>query len=113
MTCIHCGEDYRSHSRESLNTTNPHGWTWKKDACPIGPNPFHATQTFQSEEDFMREECSQRHIINSSGKCSCDTDLQQRYPKTDWQYEVANRDTILGYIEWVEHKQEADDHWHN
>lgn len=28
------------------------------------------------------------------------------YPPEDWQYEVANGDTRLGYREWVEHKKE-------
>ncbi|MCD6056507.1 MAG: hypothetical protein K0Q89_37 [Thermomicrobiales bacterium] len=30
------------------------------------------------------------------------------YTLADWQYEVANGDTVLGYTEWVEHKLEAD-----
>ena len=28
------------------------------------------------------------------------------YPVEDWQYEVANGDTRLGYREWVEHQKE-------
>lgn len=28
-----------------------------------------------------------------------------RYPVADWQYEVANDDTLLGYREWVEAKR--------
>ena len=32
----------------------------------------------------------------------------EKYPKVDWQYEVANDDTVLGYAEWVEHKVESD-----
>jgi len=31
-----------------------------------------------------------------------------RYPRADWQYEVRNGDTNLGYQEWVEHKIESD-----
>ena len=31
------------------------------------------------------------------------------YPRTDWQYEVSNGDTKLGYADWCEHKKEADD----
>jgi len=29
------------------------------------------------------------------------------YPRADWQYEVANGDTVLGYWEWIEHKMEG------
>lgn len=31
-----------------------------------------------------------------------------KYPKSDWEYEVKNGDTVLGYKEWVEHKIESD-----
>lgn len=27
------------------------------------------------------------------------------YPVKDWQYEVANGDTRLGYKDWVEHQE--------
>jgi hypothetical protein len=33
---------------------------------------------------------------------------EKKYPLTDWQYEVANGDTRLGYDEWVEHRVEAE-----
>ena len=26
----------------------------------------------------------------------------------DWQYEVANGDTVLGFMEWLEHREEAE-----
>lgn len=29
------------------------------------------------------------------------------FPVADWQYEVQNNDTRLGYHEWVEHRKEA------
>lgn len=32
------------------------------------------------------------------------------YPVTDWQYEVANGDTRLGYHDWVMHKIESEKH---
>lgn len=31
------------------------------------------------------------------------------YPVCDWQYEVANEDTILGYHDWTLHKIESED----
>jgi len=33
--------------------------------------------------------------------------MSTKYPKEDWQYEVANGDTVLGYAEWVEHRKES------
>jgi len=32
----------------------------------------------------------------------------EHYPASDWQYEVANGDTRLGYIEWLQHKLDAE-----
>jgi hypothetical protein len=29
------------------------------------------------------------------------------YPREDWQYQVSNGDTNLGYLEWVEHCRES------
>lgn len=31
----------------------------------------------------------------------------EKYPKSDWQYDVRNGDTKLGYEEWVEHQVES------
>ncbi len=31
------------------------------------------------------------------------------YPAADWQYEVANGDTRLGYWDWVSHKKDGDE----
>lgn len=38
-------------------------------------------------------------------------DLSQpdRFLLKDWQYEVANGDTLLGYAEWVKHQTEAEE----
>ena len=32
-------------------------------------------------------------------------DEDEKYPVKDWQYEVANDDTRIGYLEWVEHSR--------
>lgn len=32
------------------------------------------------------------------------------FPLEDWQYEVANGDTCLGYEDWLQHQVEADEH---
>lgn len=33
---------------------------------------------------------------------------EETWPLEDWQYEVANGDTYLGYFEWIEHQKDAD-----
>lgn len=33
----------------------------------------------------------------------------KEYPRQDWQYEVANNNTNLGYWEWLSHRLETRD----
>lgn len=33
---------------------------------------------------------------------------EEKFPREDWQYDVANGDTKLGYAEWVEHNVAAE-----
>jgi len=35
--------------------------------------------------------------------------LDDRLPLSDWQYEVSNGDTKLGFHEWQQHRAEAED----
>lgn len=35
-------------------------------------------------------------------------DEEDTYPVKDWQYEVANGDTVLGYTDWLRHKKEGE-----
>ena len=44
--CTNCGRPSGEHSKESLVKANPHNWKWKANACPVGAQPFHPTQTF-------------------------------------------------------------------
>lgn len=37
----------------------------------------------------------------------CCAHPEDLFPEGDWMYEVANRDTRLGYAEWVIHRAEA------
>lgn len=32
--------------------------------------------------------------------------IEDKYPRSDWRYEVNNGDTKLGYLEWLAHKIE-------
>ena len=34
---------------------------------------------------------------------------EEKFPREDWQYDVANGDTQLGYADWVLHNAEAED----
>jgi hypothetical protein len=34
----------------------------------------------------------------------------ESYPFSDWQMEVANNDTRVGYLTWLDHKREGDAH---
>lgn len=42
-------------------------------------------------------------------RCEIASDAEdERYPKSDWRYDVANGDTVLGYGEWLAHARERD-----
>lgn len=60
------------------------------------PNP---TQTEQSPESLLalREKLMKENLWNDFSA----------FPKDDWRWEVGNRDTILGYWDWVGHKIEC------
>lgn len=45
--------------------------------------------------------------INKSSKIKAPK-AEEKYPRSDWIYEVKNGDTILGYKEWVKHRKESD-----
>ncbi len=36
-------------------------------------------------------------------------DEEERFPAKDWQYEVANGDTKLGYTYWLQHRLESEE----
>ena len=42
-------------------------------------------------------------VAEADGKAA----LHARFPKTDWQYEVANGDTSLGYADWLAAKGDS------
>jgi len=37
------------------------------------------------------------------------TTENDKYPVSDWQYEVSNGDTRLGYEEWLSHKLDSEE----
>ncbi len=53
-------------------------------------------------EQFLRGAIA----VNYGIKGGSGWDDNPKYPREDWQYEVANNDTVLGYIEWCQHKIE-------
>lgn len=47
-----------------------------------------------------------RHLAETNGGT---WGSHRRYSVADWQYEVANNDTRLGYWEWVAHQIDAEE----
>lgn len=70
-----------------------------------------AAHAIETPGDFTQEELT--NLANDLLFCA-ETPPQWNYDNPhpefiieDWQYEVQNRDTILGYNEWVVHKHES------
>jgi hypothetical protein len=71
--------------------------------CPILNREAAEAKSAQwNENDPHKFGCAIRVI--SSAECTCG---KADYTVSDWQYEVANGDTKLGYDEWLEHRIEA------
>lgn len=47
------------------------------------------------------------HLLGRTRKAKARKAGRERFPISDWQYEVANGDTRLGYADWLNHKLEA------
>jgi len=59
--------------------------------------------------EILDQECHAVGLETPSGfKAPEPWDEHPDYPRKDWQYEVQNNDTNLGYAEWCLHKFEAD-----
>lgn len=50
---------------------------------------------------------SSTRSLESKGLAAIDA-IETLYPRSDWQYEVANNDTRLGYREWTEQRIESE-----
>ena len=64
----------------------------------------------ENEPFNVLEDCSVHFSVSvrkddsTANKSHWDED--EKYPVKDWQYEVANDDTRIGYLEWIEHTKE-------
>ena len=66
--CKRCFMTFGEHAREELKTEHGHGWVWGKNACPVGPTPFHPTQVFDGPTllDMFNEKQGNRVDFNGS-----------------------------------------------
>lgn len=67
------------------------------------PNPKALLVTTTVVEDGIEGEA--KEIRSEPGDLHGE---DSKYPKSDWQYEVSNGDTRLGYWDWVSHQKESE-----
>lgn len=77
-------------------------------------NDNNATTYCPACETEVKDDAFNRTSLADHGKCvDCQKEYMdvgdKNYPRSDWQYEVSNNDTTLGYDEWVGHKHESDE----
>lgn len=64
------------------------------------------------DEDFQTDEYGDKYSASlwESEHQDYDWDSEHEdWPREDWQYEVQNGDTRLGYNEWVAHNRESEE----
>jgi hypothetical protein len=62
----------------------------------------------EGPHDTCEEECIFEDLFLRLAKIFSSEEKREKYPIADWQYEVNNGDTVLGYEEWVKHKTETE-----
>lgn len=99
-------------------TRDYHYWEEDSDAAVIMaafPHLFTLDEVKTAAEQIEAEakHCANRPdrlaIIRAgqSGDDAPTVEADEKYPLSDWQYEVGNGDTKLGYAEWWAHRVEA------
>jgi len=74
------------------------------DMNPSDNRPFNTLEAEAIEEVELLSKNYEMKIKAMNPPSHWDED--EKYPVKDWQYEVANDDTRIGYLEWVEHAKE-------
>ena len=79
----------------------------------IGGLPEDATIYCPACEKDVKDEPHNRTSLADHGRCfDCQklwiSNGHYNFPRSDWQYEVQNGDTNLGYDEWLDHKLEGE-----
>lgn len=77
------------------------------------PEDEDGTIYCQACESDVKDEPHNRTSIADHARCfDCQkswlSEGNHKYPRSDWQYEVQNGYTKLGYDEWLEHKLESE-----
>jgi hypothetical protein len=74
-----------------------------KDNIEFGENSWRGDHW----HPFMCHEAIPDYRAQVDKACGILTD-EERFPLTDWQDEVRNGDTRLGYREWLQHRKESE-----
>lgn len=111
--CDNCGGEIH-HPADDLDGVwyiGIHGNDSLPENGGIWANYDKEGELFDHDEEQCGYACCKKagiNLVNNLGS-EARLELERRYPRSDWQYEVQNGDTKLGYREWVEHSIERDD----
>uniref|UniRef100_A0A6M3K3D0 Uncharacterized protein n=1 Tax=viral metagenome TaxID=1070528 RepID=A0A6M3K3D0_9ZZZZ len=91
-------------TEKSIKTLHTKVMAEQADAILAEARAFYAAKdaakALNDKRDAELARQDAKPLIGDTGP----TDPQ--FPRTDWEYEVTNGDTRLGYDEWLEHKRE-------
>jgi hypothetical protein len=85
---------------------------WAVVTLDYTPDKADKESAFDFVRDNMPDDIPEMEVYMAGGAEDVLTErpkeIAPEYPLSDWQYEVSNGDTQLGYAEWCLHKAEAD-----
>lgn len=96
----------RKHFDDAMNALNS---DWADAAIVAGNGQVFADVLGPVNGDWRGEVYDRNNDENGAFDLRTDEEKawQDAHPVSDWQYEVANGDTMLGYLEWLQHQIEA------
>lgn len=99
----------RQHFDDAMDALNS---TWADAAVVAGNGQLFADVLGPANGDWRGEVYDRNAVDGAEGEFDLRTDdekaWQDSHPVSDWQYEVANGDTMLGYLEWLQHQADID-----
>lgn len=114
---LQAGDDHLSIGHSSEDGDESWICSIDKNGVTVFPNsaygPEHLSGGLREGQEIvlpsLTDEIINARLINLVANMTKGNAWEENpdWPVADWQYEVGNDDTRIGYLEWVKHKEEG------